>query len=272
MSTTIYNGYKLPDGVDLSNVIQWARPVRQQLTQQANLLLYRDIARRACAMLDGYALVAMGLKEYDPSGRHDGDLWLSAEIEQAQYRKKSLAEEYPSLTDTDTHLVVFPHESGLYAMLYAGNRELEEGFNAVDGVVDFSYWNNSDTPEDIEQDQWDKRGKLWDDLMPSGVPSQDGLVVDLVSGKHMAPYLAREAKKDLGLWPNMEMRMKALAGRAGYPKDVSALATLMDHYPLDGSGVALMEKPVAEILAVLETAWIEKCAPRSRISTPKPRL
>lgn len=49
-----------------------------------------------------------------------------------------------------------------YLMMPSNTRLRHEALYQVNGLEDFRYWNNVDTPEEISQDEWDARGEFWD--------------------------------------------------------------------------------------------------------------
>lgn len=57
---------------------------------------------------------------------------------------------------------------------YVYNKMLENG------AEDFSYWDNSERPESIDEKQWEDRAKVWNSILYSGSPiSHTSLVYDL---------------------------------------------------------------------------------------------
>lgn len=46
---------------------------------------------------------------------------------------------------------------------------------------DIHYQNQTDEPEGMSEAEWDRRKKIWDIMMPSGTPSEDGFIFDLIS-------------------------------------------------------------------------------------------
>lgn len=46
-------------------------------------------------------------------------------------------------------------------------------------VEDYHYQNQTDKPDGVSESEWDERERYWDEVMPSGIPSTDGMVVDI---------------------------------------------------------------------------------------------
>lgn len=48
-------------------------------------------------------------------------------------------------------------------------------------IKDYHYQNQTDQPEDISDEDWEKRRQDWDTYMPSGIPSRDGICIELTN-------------------------------------------------------------------------------------------
>ena len=72
----------------------------------------------------------------------------------------------------NVHICLFPYKKDVYIMncsdyMYNG---IYNDFN----FEDYSYWNNTDKPDDISNREWNKRLKIWDLLCPN-CPANDSL-------------------------------------------------------------------------------------------------
>lgn len=87
-----------------------------------------------------------------------------------------------STTDTDFQLVFMPYEDKCLGIGYTSDDEWFKGWLKQPGVSYFGYWNNSDGPEDVPLEEWEKRGKMWDEVLTKGnyIPSNAGFTIDLM--------------------------------------------------------------------------------------------
>lgn len=46
-------------------------------------------------------------------------------------------------------------------------------------LVDYHYQNQTDMPDYVTEQEWEQRCKDWDKVMPTGIPSQDGILVNI---------------------------------------------------------------------------------------------
>jgi len=71
----------------------------------------------------------------------------------------------------DTSVVVYFH-NGLTVVQFFGldfgfrvySKKLKEGIIRSKKFIDFSYWNNTDRPDDVSDKEWDERRKFYDSL------------------------------------------------------------------------------------------------------------
>ena len=94
-------------------------------------------------------------------------------------------------------LVIFPDkpvDGKIPAMTYVPN-EVNNVIFASSIVEEFRYWNNSDKPDDISEEDWDSRKTVWQNVFSdSYIPSQSGLIIELFDGNipsYLNPYFPR---------------------------------------------------------------------------------
>ena len=74
-------------------------------------------------------------------------------------------------------------------------------------MSDFRFWNNTDKPEDLTDQQWEKRALVWDAILSSsGVPAESMLTIRLIDSKFLIPD--DKFMKDA---PTVEQREEQLA-------------------------------------------------------------
>jgi copper chaperone CopZ len=61
----------------------------------------------------------------------------------------------------DCSLNIWMYNNKAYVIPY-GDYWVLKDFNAPSNVEDYSYWNNTDPPEDMPYSKWEARGKMWD--------------------------------------------------------------------------------------------------------------
>lgn len=187
MSTKIYGGFRVSsaEGIGFLGLQALLNDLSAKLTEVARFETNKHVLRSAIERFDQDSLRKCGfLKESETEGdERDSDedardgyitgailrlLERTAKVEQTHRRDPSI--------DMGCEVVLFPHESGLYGIAYAENRAIENAFFASEGIERFAYWNNTDRPDDVSEEAWEVRGRLWHELLPgSGVPAECGL-------------------------------------------------------------------------------------------------
>ena len=119
-----------------------------------------------------------------------------------------LASEYDDDMAFNLKLSLFPYENQTIGILHNGEADMmgEDGkmstvkdeFFKFTGMEDFSYWNNTEAPDGITEDEWEMRGQAWDDAIPSWIPSVDGYGYSVYSGTRDAkPILELDMAEEL---------------------------------------------------------------------------
>lgn len=187
MSTTIYNGYRLPKGLTLRQLFVWVKDLRKDMEKIAVSEVHQHFYENAVRCFDEEVLIASGLivpneKREEYLRARSGSLLSHVQIEADNQRMEKKRQNYRDpLYDTDTSMVVIPDGKRLYAMLYSPQKKITNFFEAVEGIEEYGYWNNSDQPDEISDAAWRTRGKRWDRILGlKGIPSEAGATFQLV--------------------------------------------------------------------------------------------
>ena len=187
MSTVISNGYRLPKGLTLKQLFGWVKEVRQPLEHTAKIAMHQAFYRLAVDRLDQEILIAAGLilpnEALAEKIAHRASSLLSVarhEADDIRRERKKEGHRDP-VFDTESTLIVIPDGQRLYGLLFASHNNIREQFEAIEGVEEYNYWNNSDEPEEISRSAWKTREKRWDRMLgTSGIPADAGASFQLV--------------------------------------------------------------------------------------------
>lgn len=158
MSIKIYKGFAV-DSADFFEILKMVKEFQEIGTE-----LQREV-------------LADWLKKFD--NREDGlKEWI---VRRREIQRTGMRD---PIVDTDFNAVFFPTlERVTYGIVYC---EHPTWFNRwIDQfaiVRDFSYWNNSDRPEDVSEEQWDYRSEVWKHVLAGrGIPAENGFYIELGS-------------------------------------------------------------------------------------------
>jgi hypothetical protein len=173
MSTKIYGGFKFanPDlTVIHSQLMDWRNELRPLHQQAANAF----VAEIAIHMFDTARM---------RPGSHTGETPLMEAISalwdrQAKVTKIHLRD---PLVDFEFAVSLMPFEGQVYGIAYTEQREWHSLWMAKPFIVDFAYWDNTDPPEDLPDEEWQERDRAWDSIFKSAImsaPSMAGFTAE----------------------------------------------------------------------------------------------
>lgn len=183
MSTKIYNGVRFVS-TTLEEVYQSLTVLRPGLAA----IQYDEAVRwMAQAVYD-----AVDRRTLDPARGEEGDeapfmkafkelFDRQAEIKKSGYRDTEV--------DFEFSLSVLPYEGRIYGIVYTERKRLRDFFMNAHVVKDFSYWDSSDGPDSVPDEEWNRRGATWEGILGqdrSGRPAACGLSFEMPTN-HIFP-------------------------------------------------------------------------------------
>lgn len=97
-------------------------------------------------------------------------------ILERQSKIKATGQRDPAV-DFQCDVIIFPEigTGRTLALLFSENQTFKDCF-LDDALVSYlGWWNNSDKPDDVTEEEWDQRGKDWDRAVGNDVPARRGL-------------------------------------------------------------------------------------------------
>jgi hypothetical protein len=305
MSTSIPNGFRLPSTMTLEGVFEWVKPLRNLAKEKAEESIGRELLANACEHLDKISVDAMGLAR-EPCEQEGMKNPLAMASDQLRERLRQVQRERrrDCEVDTETSIIVIPHTTGLYGLLSCENELIRKAFFSLDDVEHLPYWNNTDQPDGLSQEQWNERGRLWDELLPSGVPSESGASFMLHPEQFEIPYFHGRHPVPKEWLPDFTKRVfdTALLTKEGdwlenvkaqTHNPIQSLGRIVEHLDFlrEGKdeafnamasrlGSILVEYPSAELLtsepakigAVISQRWLASQSPMAHNPRSGPRL
>jgi hypothetical protein len=173
MSTKIFNGFRFADP-DLATIhrqiMEWRAELRPLHQQAAN----RFVAELAIAAIDEERLRPGSHSGQIPVMEGISKLWdMQAEVRKTQRRNPAV--------DFEFTISLMPFEGQVYGIVYSEQQEWLRLWMAKPFVIDFSYWDNTDPPEEVSEQDWAERGRVWDAILSEAVftaPSMAGFAAD----------------------------------------------------------------------------------------------
>lgn len=197
MSTKIYNGMKLPN-MSVFELNEMYKILRSKLIPIAQQEYYKFVAKIYQA---AYVYVKLGVNicEYNidmtnlPPKADSDEILLFAKREACDIISKTrnavLWSDAEPDADFEVSLCVLPIPETILCIPCANNNELSKELHRIlkeyFHVEEYGYWDNTDKPDELTDDEWDKRRDDWNKALPDalGVPRQNGFVIKLVDSE-----------------------------------------------------------------------------------------
>lgn len=98
----------------------------------------------------------------------------------------------------------------IFALVYGG-RESRDHFSSIYSEFEYSYWNNTDRPKELSEDEWDDRKETWDRLLGYNSPKVSGLLMTVMEPYEIEPRLSYYENGKPFRLPSVESRVRVLA-------------------------------------------------------------
>lgn len=208
MSTKIYSGYRLQDGVDMFDVVKKTRATFQELLQRkAGYELLSDIVFAYDQLKFSDELAERFRKGNDLSDKVNE--WA------VRYKMcKNLSENmerYPKHYQVSLGFAPDP-VTGKMLVYYFGPGEMEEVFEGFEEVEEYGYWNNSEQPDGINDEEWQEHREAWDRVLGHLDLSVAMVMSNAVTSSELSPLsFSYEKMEKLGiLMPSRASRVRNL--------------------------------------------------------------
>lgn len=199
MSTKIYNGFMFKENYSLLYIKELAtrfRNIIQPIIVNKVNTIIADIAVRC---IDAQALLGT-TNENCPllAGIHA--------FEERQHEVKKTNRRDP-MVDMEFSICIIPTKDKILGITYTEQNDLLRLWLEQEEIVQYPYWDNTDPPEDLSWEEWEKRGKEWDEALKEahGIPAMNGLTIEFVN---QYSYGMPHAEAALACMPTFEQRKK----------------------------------------------------------------
>ena len=85
-------------------------------------------------------------------------------------------------------IIIIPRSNGELYGLYFGSDKYINLLYSNDIAVEYGYYNNSDQPDDITEEDWDTRRDVWDEILDYDAPVHAGFEYNLLGTSDFLKY------------------------------------------------------------------------------------
>jgi hypothetical protein len=185
MSTKIYNGCRLKKTI--------AGAHRALLALQPHAL--------AIAQREHDIMIAIQVVEAERRGEKLTPAMAHCKV--LDMLRQNPRQAFPGL-DFDFEVALFPNVNNTLCIPYTRERKLGEWFRSLPFYEEYGYWSNEDGPEGVTPQEWGKRRKTWDRMLPGlGIPAKTSLGMWIVKNEWLSFASPRE-------WPDLKAEASRL--------------------------------------------------------------
>jgi hypothetical protein len=209
MSTKI-TGFILDEGTD---IFALGRKTRTEFLPRIQKTIYTEFLEHLMESYDMATYSPETNKTFRASNeRETGEISFYHVIIAARTEQKKHMDEMPDLYQVQLGFMPDPL-TGRILCAWFGSYENREIFDTFDEVEDFSYWNSSEGPDDISEEEWEARIQAWDRaLLPSSNISSSALMSKVAAPHEMSANVSFDEMKEAGaVFPSREWRVNKLA-------------------------------------------------------------
>lgn len=205
MSIKIYNGYRFKENMSLTELNERMRKMRLLFKG----IILEEYKKRLINLVYRYAdlyvldpkLCLEELKEFDFSNLIDNSddpiRSIAANVVMGLRDKAEKAmnpEGKRSSWDYSAEVQILPLEDKILLLFY-GSSSLEHIFAAQEDIFDYHYQNQSEQPEGISDEEWEKRYIDWKTALPEWIPAKNGFGVSLFFAEDL-PFVPSDVFAD----------------------------------------------------------------------------
>lgn len=169
--------------------------------------------------------------------------------------------------DFDFEIAILPYDGHVYGMVFSERSRWVGRWMELEDVEDYSYWDNTDRPDEISAEDWKARDRVWDGILranAAGTPGMSGFSAQCTD-RMLQPGLdevmecipafearvaarARETAMD-----SVYMAMREKMARADEEQNPFALLRKIESW-LDGDGAHVLESERSRVAQLLSSS------------------
>lgn len=166
MSTKVYNAFKIDtnDIYEVQNILKGHHATVKEISKDK--------------IID--FLIKSAVEDFDKDhiNKKDTDKnYISIANQEMQERQREIQKtrSRDPEVDFDAEIAIFPLEGKFYGIYYSEQDEFYEDLLKQPNISEFSYYNNTDKPDNISEKDWQERERIWDIIFDgNGLPCEVG--------------------------------------------------------------------------------------------------
>lgn len=196
MSTKIYNGYAL-SLLTLKQLCVWTNQLRGHIEIAADNKYKKRRMQLAVEILDHHTMgnLKPGIPYEGVTWENKSPWWIAFEISESNYRRVIKERTRSPEDDYSFSIQLIPTDTKILVLLYCEDKRYTDIFESMPSIHPYPYWNNTDRPDELTDEQWELRGKEWDNALGNDPPARHGFAVECVAD-YLLPKSFSEVKDE----------------------------------------------------------------------------
>lgn len=170
MSTKIYDAFLL---LNIDNSLDWLKNLESDILKMQLECRSKLIGSYCTRIIDENKVEISGIC------RDNKKTVFDFMIEYFDQQVNIIEQNQRIIPEFDFNLSVIIFDSPkISGKLYTECQELRDYWYSLPQVKDYSYWNNTDHPDDVTIEEWEERYNFWKTTIPTSIPSNHGKIFD----------------------------------------------------------------------------------------------
>lgn len=165
MSTKLYNAHKLPI-MNLEEFFSLVERVKKAIKDIQVETYNKEFSEKCLKIYDFKTLYPNGnvVFNYASYQSNEGDMKISSIVSKMMEIGHKKHKQMDKMDSFYFHVHFLFHKNRIYAITRHLNDKMEKAFSDITKAKDFCYWNNTDRPSNVTEDEWKLREKEWNDV------------------------------------------------------------------------------------------------------------
>jgi len=212
MSTKIYNGFRIPH-IDLFELMDQLKVLQVKLEALRLKKLSEKVAMMTCKFIDmnkaGIPLNESIVSEFKIDGSFCPFMKVNNFVRRETENMKKTGIRNPEF-DFEFDVSLFTTKDWVLMITFFDNKfGYDKIWNELPNLEEYGYWNNTDRLDDVTDEEWDERGKLWDSVLGNSAVAQNSFTFEFLSKS--IPYILVD--DILNHMPTVEKRVNSVCNR-----------------------------------------------------------
>lgn len=205
MSIKLYSAYR----IKLAGFDKFLNTLRSTLEIKLEEKLLELLAERSIHFFDAH-MANIQISDKEEKYKYSSISRASGEIHDSHHQVKKTGRRDPGF-DLECDISFIFNGNFVYFIVFTEVNDYKDIIENLKNVEDYSYWNNTDRPENIPSKVWSARRRKWDQLLKkAGIPALAGLNFELI-GRDLIKLIVMNKDGIMNYIPSFEHRCMNMA-------------------------------------------------------------